>query len=202
MSPVSKKLKSTAKKIHPHTSLYAILTLLVLAGIACIAWRITKTSSPKINSFEKCAAAGYPVMTTYPEQCRTPDGRLFTQATQNDTTGGTKRHGMSASFSATPTSGVAPLSVSFSASVAAAGQYIIEFDDNSNSGPLQARCLSNQSYPDHVDPTSECTVSGSHLYSSPGTYGASLSPYIKCLYSNPRCLIATQELGVVTITVK
>lgn len=30
-----------------------------------------------IRNFEECAAAGYPVMESYPEQCRTPDGRLF-----------------------------------------------------------------------------------------------------------------------------
>jgi hypothetical protein len=30
-----------------------------------------------IRTFEQCAAAGYPVMESYPEQCRTPDGRLF-----------------------------------------------------------------------------------------------------------------------------
>lgn len=30
-----------------------------------------------INSFADCAAAGNPVMETYPEQCRTSDGRLF-----------------------------------------------------------------------------------------------------------------------------
>ena len=31
----------------------------------------------QINSFEECAVAGYPIMESYPEQCRTPDGRLF-----------------------------------------------------------------------------------------------------------------------------
>ena len=31
----------------------------------------------EINSFEDCAAAGYPVMESFPEQCRTIDGRLF-----------------------------------------------------------------------------------------------------------------------------
>jgi hypothetical protein len=30
-----------------------------------------------IDSFEECAAAGYPVMESYPRQCRTPDGRTF-----------------------------------------------------------------------------------------------------------------------------
>lgn len=32
-----------------------------------------------INSFEECAAAGYPVMESYPRQCRTPDGRTFVE---------------------------------------------------------------------------------------------------------------------------
>ena len=30
-----------------------------------------------ISTFEECAAAGYPVMESYPEQCATPDGRTF-----------------------------------------------------------------------------------------------------------------------------
>lgn len=30
-----------------------------------------------INSFASCAAAGYPIMESYPEQCRTPDGVTF-----------------------------------------------------------------------------------------------------------------------------
>jgi hypothetical protein len=33
----------------------------------------------QINSFEECAAAGYPVMESYPRQCRTPDGRHFVE---------------------------------------------------------------------------------------------------------------------------
>ncbi|HEX2178708.1 MAG TPA: hypothetical protein VHL54_04195 [Actinomycetota bacterium] len=35
------------------------------------------TAFGEINNFEECAAAGNPVMESYPEQCRTPDGRLF-----------------------------------------------------------------------------------------------------------------------------
>ncbi|MBN2517462.1 MAG: hypothetical protein JXB14_01315 [Candidatus Altiarchaeota archaeon] len=30
-----------------------------------------------VNSFGECVAAGYPVMESYPRQCRTPDGRTF-----------------------------------------------------------------------------------------------------------------------------
>ncbi|CAN5844283.1 hypothetical protein BH23ACT12_BH23ACT12_13890 [soil metagenome] len=35
-----------------------------------------------IRNFEQCAAAGYPVMESYPEQCRTPDGRLFVRVVE------------------------------------------------------------------------------------------------------------------------
>jgi hypothetical protein len=33
----------------------------------------------EITSFEECAAAGYPVMESYPEQCRVPGGASFTR---------------------------------------------------------------------------------------------------------------------------
>jgi len=32
-----------------------------------------------ISSFEECVEAGYPVMESYPRQCRTPDGRTFVE---------------------------------------------------------------------------------------------------------------------------
>lgn len=32
-----------------------------------------------VSSFEECVAAGYPVLESYPEQCRTPDGKSFTR---------------------------------------------------------------------------------------------------------------------------
>jgi len=34
---------------------------------------------PEINSYEECVSAGYPVLETFPEQCRTPDGKSFTR---------------------------------------------------------------------------------------------------------------------------
>lgn len=33
----------------------------------------------RINNFNDCAAAGYPIQESYPMVCRTPDGRSFTQ---------------------------------------------------------------------------------------------------------------------------
>lgn len=40
-----------------------------------------------IDNFEECAAAGYPVMESYPEQCRTPDGRLFVRVIDQPSSG-------------------------------------------------------------------------------------------------------------------
>ncbi len=41
-----------------------------------------------ISNFEECAAAGNPIMESYPEQCRTPDGRTFVRDISNDTSNG------------------------------------------------------------------------------------------------------------------
>ena len=55
-----------------------ILAILILAAAIGYMWF---TSSPHVNesidSFEKCAAAGYPILESYPEQCRTPDEKIF-----------------------------------------------------------------------------------------------------------------------------
>lgn len=32
-----------------------------------------------IQNFDSCAGAGFPVMESYPAQCKTPDGRFFTE---------------------------------------------------------------------------------------------------------------------------
>jgi hypothetical protein len=56
--------------------------LLVIALIAA-GWFWYQADQAKrqhaINSFNDCAAAGYPVSESQPRQCRTPDGRLFTE---------------------------------------------------------------------------------------------------------------------------
>ena len=40
---------------------------------------------PDIATFEECAAAGYSVMETYPETCRTPAGVTYTRVTPTQT---------------------------------------------------------------------------------------------------------------------
>lgn len=37
-----------------------------------------------ITTFEECIAAGNPILESYPEQCRTPDGKVFTKDTQKE----------------------------------------------------------------------------------------------------------------------
>lgn len=63
-----------------------IIGLLLLAGALGIVGMIVYSMAPKmsasvpqpvITNFEECAAAGNPIMESYPEQCRTADGRLF-----------------------------------------------------------------------------------------------------------------------------
>jgi len=65
-----------------------ILIVLVLAVVGGALWFMTTTNQQepvvgiddsKILSFADCEAAGYPVMESYPRQCRTADGRTFAE---------------------------------------------------------------------------------------------------------------------------
>ncbi len=40
--------------------------------------------SAAISNFDECADAGYPIMESYPRQCRTPDGKLFIEDIGNE----------------------------------------------------------------------------------------------------------------------
>ncbi|GAI55743.1 unnamed protein product, partial [marine sediment metagenome] len=41
------------------------------------------TCVPEVYSFNDCIKAGYPVMESYPRQCKTPDGRTFTEGEEH-----------------------------------------------------------------------------------------------------------------------
>lgn len=61
-----------------------ILLLILVGGIGVAAYAFTRPPSPAaieptVLSFLDCEAAGYPVMESYPRQCRTPDGRLYAE---------------------------------------------------------------------------------------------------------------------------
>ena len=64
--------------IKKNTKLITVFVVLLIAGI--LIWKYQKTSRiQSISTFEECAQAGYPIMESYPEQCKTPDGRNFTK---------------------------------------------------------------------------------------------------------------------------
>jgi hypothetical protein len=99
----------------------------------------------------------------------------------------------STNFTATPTSGGAPLTTVFSANGLNTGAYIIDYGDGSNSGSLQTSSCTT---------TSGCTINTNHTYPYIGTYVAKLSPYVACIYATPiHCDIATKILASETITV-
>lgn len=59
-------------------TLITILVLLVALGLFSHTQR-QAAMLRAIDSYESCAAAGYPILETYPEQCMLPDGRSFTR---------------------------------------------------------------------------------------------------------------------------
>ena len=61
-----------------NTKMIGIVIILLILGLVAL-WYQNSVKIQNITSFEECAAAGYPVMESYPEQCKTPDGRTFTK---------------------------------------------------------------------------------------------------------------------------
>lgn len=69
------------------TTLIGIAVVLVIVGGLLVALSANREQQEllSISDFEECVAAGFPVMETFPEQCRTPDGRTFVKETQATT---------------------------------------------------------------------------------------------------------------------
>jgi len=66
----------------PNRKLVVFFIVLLLVGLGV--WKYQQKSTvEQINSFEECAQAGYPILESYPEQCRTPDGKSFTRLIAN-----------------------------------------------------------------------------------------------------------------------
>lgn len=68
------------KNLVPLIILSLVLAALIGAGLGYFIGYdhgIEAPTDEAITSFEDCAAAGYPVMESYPEQCRTPDGVTY-----------------------------------------------------------------------------------------------------------------------------
>jgi len=63
------------------------IVLSVIAGVLVLISKYGESmrTALAVSSFEQCAAAGFPIMESYPEQCRTPDGRTFVNSAQQVT---------------------------------------------------------------------------------------------------------------------
>ena len=65
--------------------LILVLSLAIIILIAKFFWLDKKSEIQKqINNFSDCAAAGYPIMESYPRQCKIPFGQNFTEDIGNE----------------------------------------------------------------------------------------------------------------------
>lgn len=63
----------------------AIFILVVLGSAGWILYRNQqKREIAAISNFEECTAAKYPILESYPRQCKTPDGRTFIEDVGNE----------------------------------------------------------------------------------------------------------------------
>lgn len=101
------------------------------------------------------------------------------------------------SLQADPQSGKAPLTVNFtfSPSTDESAQYWIEYGDG------KAEMMTTRQIYCIRAPCISPSVA-THTYTSSGTYTATVTRYIACMHTNPRCMIATMPLATVTISVE
>ena len=59
--------------------IYLILAIVLVVGLAIFFFVKSKKENITVVSFETCEKAGYPVMESYPRQCKTPDGRTYAE---------------------------------------------------------------------------------------------------------------------------
>ena len=59
-----------------------IVLIIIAALLLSLSANTERQRVASITNFDECAAAGYPIMESYPEQCRVPDGRTFVNESQ------------------------------------------------------------------------------------------------------------------------
>lgn len=57
----------------------AVILSLAAGGLLIVSELASRERLNAVDSFEKCSAAGFAVMESYPERCALPDGRVFTR---------------------------------------------------------------------------------------------------------------------------
>jgi hypothetical protein len=64
------------------SGLSRVLAIAFLALLAVVVWQMKDRKAVQVNSYKDCVDAGYPVQESFPEVCRAPDGRSFTNPDQ------------------------------------------------------------------------------------------------------------------------
>jgi hypothetical protein len=62
------------------TTLLGIAAILILVILGATVYLAQNASRPFVASFQECVDAGYPVMESYPRQCRVPDGETYVES--------------------------------------------------------------------------------------------------------------------------
>ena len=61
-----------------------VIGLTAILITAIWAWLYLKIPRMIVTNFEECIGANYPVIESYPRQCKTPDGEVFTEDIGNE----------------------------------------------------------------------------------------------------------------------
>lgn len=67
------------KKNIPRITVTLVVLAIVTAILIFMNAYLKADVTDAIDSFEDCAAAGYPIAESYPEQCSVPGGKTFTK---------------------------------------------------------------------------------------------------------------------------
>lgn len=75
------------KTMTKNAKIYAVIALIAVLGAGYGVYDLLGNKAPRggantdvasVTTFEQCSEAGYPIVKHYPDQCQTPDGRVFT----------------------------------------------------------------------------------------------------------------------------
>jgi eight-cysteine-cluster-containing protein len=68
---------------HAKSNLFFLVVVIsgivLLASVVLLIGLLAFNSSKEIKNFEECEAAGYPILESYPRQCKTPEGKTFVE---------------------------------------------------------------------------------------------------------------------------
>lgn len=72
--------------MHPQRKkgLIQIIIGIAVLIVAIVVYKYGDTPVVAVSNFDECAEAGYPIMESYPRQCRTPDGETFREDIGNE----------------------------------------------------------------------------------------------------------------------